>query len=209
MTEASLAGRVVAITGGARGIGRATARGMPGRRDERGDWRPRPGARPNRPRSRLGGGAIGLALDVTDRSSFGSFLDNVESDLGPLDVLVNNAGIMQLGPFVDEDDATTRRQLEINGMGVMYGMKEVIARMAPRRRGHIVNLASSAGKGGFAGAVTYCATKHFVVGASEAARSELHGSGIELSCVMPGVVNTELSSGLQPARASRTASRKT
>ncbi len=199
MTEVTLTGRVVAITGGARGIGRATAKaclhaGMSvavGDLDE---------TAAEQTAAELGAGTIGLALDVTDRSSFASFLDTVESDVGPLDVLVNNAGIMQLGPFVDEDDATTRRQLEINGMGVMYGMKEAIARMAPRRRGHIVNVASSAGKGGFAGAVTYCATKHFVVGASEAARSELRGSGIELSCVMPGVVNTELSSGLQPAR---------
>jgi len=85
-------------------------------------------------------------------------------------------------------------------MGVMNGMKEAVARMAPRGRGHVVNLASTAGKGGFAGAVTYCGTKHFVVGASEAARSELRGTGIELSCVMPGVVNTELAAGLEPAR---------
>ena len=197
--EVSLAGRVVAITGGGRGIGRATAHacreaGMHvaiGDIDLEGaEWTA----------TGLGGDSVAHELDVTDRASFAAFLDDVEQRLGPLDVLINNAGIMQLGSFASEDDETTRRQIEINAVGVINGMKEAIARMGPRGRGHIVNLASTAGKGGFAGAVTYCATKHFVVGASEAARSELRGTGIEFSCVMPGVVNTELASGLKPAR---------
>ncbi len=199
MTPVQLNGKVVAITGAARGIGRATAAACvgAGMRVAIGDLDE---AAANSAAAELGGDTVAVTLDVTDRSSFAAFLDSVAAELGDVDVLINNAGIMRLGTFVDEDDATTRGQVEINAIGVLNGMKEAIARMAPRRQGHIVNVASTAGKGGFAGAVTYCATKHFVVGATEAARSELAGSGIELSCVMPGVVNTELSSGLQPAR---------
>ena len=145
-------------------------------------------------------GAIGLPLDVTDRQSFQRFLDAADERLGNVDVLVNNAGIMQLGPFVDEDDATAQRQVDINVHGVMYGMKIVLPRFQARNSGHLVNIASSAGKGGFPGGATYCGTKHFVVGVTEAVRAELRDTGVEVSCVMPGVVNTELASGLGSAR---------
>ncbi len=91
--------------------------------------------------------------------------------------------------------------VDINVHGVMYGMKLALPRMQRRGRGHIVNLASQAGKGGFPGGATYCGTKHFVVGLSEAVRAELRGTDIELSCVMPAVVNTELGSGLPETRA--------
>jgi NAD(P)-dependent dehydrogenase (short-subunit alcohol dehydrogenase family) len=199
MTPVGLNGKVVAISGAARGIGRATATAClrAGMRVAIGDLDE---AAANAAAAELGGGTVAVELDVTDRSSFAAFLDSVEDQLGKIDVVINNAGIMRLGAFADEADETTRGQVEVNAIGVLNGMKEAIARMAPRGQGHIVNVASTAGKGGFAGAVTYCATKHFVVGATEAARSELAGTGIELSCVMPGVVNTELSSGLQPAR---------
>jgi short-subunit dehydrogenase len=129
-----------------------------------------------------------------------AFLDAAEEQLGPVDVLVNNAGIMQLGPFVTEDDATAQRQVDINVHGVLFGMKEVLPRFHDRGRGHLVNVASSAGKGGFPGGATYCGTKHFVVGVSEAVRGELRGTNIEVSCVMPGIVNTELAQGLHAAR---------
>ena len=88
-------------------------------------------------------------------------------------MLVNNAGIMPLGKFVEEDDATAQRMVDINVHGVMYGMKLALPRMQRRNSGHIVNLASQAGKGGFPGGATYCGTKHFVVGVSEAVRAEL------------------------------------
>ena len=149
----------------------------------------------------LGGDTIALELDVTRRDSFEGFLDQVEERLGSLDVLVNNAGIMPLGRFVDEDDATAQRMVDINVHGVMYGMKLALPRMERRGSGHIVNLASQAGKAGFPGGATYCGTKHFVVGVSEAVRAELRDTDIEISCVMPAVVNTELGSGLPETRA--------
>ena len=107
---------------------------------------------------------------------------------------------MPLGPFVEETDATARRQLEINVFGVEYGSKIALQRFLARGRGHLVNVASSAGKGGFPGGATYCGTKHCVVGLSEAIRAELRGTDVEITCVMPVLVNTELASGLPSAR---------
>jgi NAD(P)-dependent dehydrogenase (short-subunit alcohol dehydrogenase family) len=195
----SLNGQVVAITGGARGIGRATAAALiaQGARVGIGDI---DAALVAQTASELGSGTIGLPLDVTDRESFVNFLDEVERQLGPLDVLVNNAGIMPIGPFIAETDAQADRMIAINVQGVILGSKLAIERFTPRRRGHIVQLASIAGKGGFPGVATYCASKHAVVGLTESLRSELRGTGIEVHQVLPIGVNTELYSGVSAAR---------
>src|SRR4029078_4281614 len=116
--------------------------------------------------------------------------------LGPVDVMINNAGIMPIGPFVEETDATAQRMVDINLHGVIYGTKLTIPGMTQRGAGHIVNIASQAGKVGLPGGATYCATKHAVVGLREAVRAELSETGVEVSVVMPAVVNTELGSGL-------------
>ena len=195
----SLHGKVVAITGGARGIGKATAQALT-----------RKGAKvaigdldldlAQQTAAEIGGETLALELDVTRRDSFEGFLDQVEERLGSLDVLVNNAGIMPVGPFVEESDRTALMMVDINVHGVLYGMKLALPRMQRRNSGHIVNIASQAGKGGFPGGATYCGTKHFVVGASEAVRAELEDTAIEVSCVMPALVNTELTSGLPLSR---------
>jgi NADP-dependent 3-hydroxy acid dehydrogenase YdfG len=194
-----LEGRIVAITGAARGIGRATAQACvrAGMRVAIGDLDL---AGAERTAFELGSGTIAVALNVVDRTSFGRFLDETEERLGPIDVLVNNAGIMQLGALLEEDDATARRQVDINVHGVLHGMKEGLPRLLARPQGHLVNIASTAGKVGFAGGATYSATKHFVVGVSEAARSELRDSRVEISCVMPVIVKTELAAGLSEGR---------
>jgi NADP-dependent 3-hydroxy acid dehydrogenase YdfG len=191
--------QVAAVTGAARGIGKATAEAFirQGMKVAIGDLDL---AEAQRTADQLGAGTIALELNVTDRASVEAFLDAVEEQLGPVDVLVNNAGIMALGPFEGEDDATAQRQIDINVNGVLYGMKAVLPRFRSRGRGHLVNVASTAGKAGFPGGATYCGTKHFVVGVSEAVRAELRDTAIEVSCVMPGVVNTELATGLQEAR---------
>jgi NADP-dependent 3-hydroxy acid dehydrogenase YdfG len=196
-----LAGETAAITGAARGIGRATAQALLGQgmKVAIGDV-DIDAAR--KTADELGPSAVALELDVTDRDSFAGFLDEAERQLGPLDVLVNNAGIMQIGRFLDEDDLTARRMIDINLHGVIFGTKLALERMLPRDRGHIVNISSQAGKYGSPGGATYSATKHAVVGLTEAVRGELHlmGAHIDVSYVMPFVVNTELGSGLGEAR---------
>lgn len=196
----SLNGKVVAITGGARGIGKATAQALvrKGAKVAIGDL-DRDLAELTA--AELGGETLALELDVTRRVSFEGFLDQVEERLGSLDVLINNAGIMPLGKFVEEDDVTAERMVDINVHGVLCGMKLALPRMQRRNSGHVVNIASQAGKAGFPGGATYCGTKHFVVGVSEAVRAELRETEIEVSCVMPAVVKTELGSGLPETRA--------
>jgi NADP-dependent 3-hydroxy acid dehydrogenase YdfG len=195
----SLHGKVAVVTGGGRGIGAATARALvaKGARVAIGDVDL---ATAEQTAAALGGGTIALHLDVTDRPGFTAFLDAVEEKLGPIDVLVNNAGIMPVVRADEEPDATIIRQIEINLHGVIHGTAEALRRMRPRGTGHIVNIASAAGKNGFPGLATYCATKHGVVGYSEAVRWETRGSGIELSVVMPSLVSTELTSGIEDAR---------
>jgi NADP-dependent 3-hydroxy acid dehydrogenase YdfG len=199
-----LAGETAAITGSARGIGRATAEAFlrQGMKVAIGDVDIEAA---KKTASALGPSTVALPLDVTDRESFSGFLDDAEEQLGPIDVLVNNAGIMQIGRFIDEDDLTARRMVDINIHGVILGMKLALARMIPRDRGHIVNISSQAGKFGAPGGATYSATKHAVVGLTEAVRGELRllGAHVDLSYVMPFVVNTELGSGLGRARGLR------
>ncbi len=194
-----LAGKVAAITGAARGIGRVTAEAFlrQGMRVAIGDVDVQAAQDTAR---ELGPSAIALALDVTDRPSFSEFLDGAEGQLGPVDVLVNNAGIMPIGPFLEEDDATARRILDINVHGVILGMKVVLPRMIGRGRGHVVNIASQAGKYGLPGGATYCASKAAVINLSRAVRKELRGTGIDISVISPVAVNTELGLGLSEPR---------
>jgi NAD(P)-dependent dehydrogenase (short-subunit alcohol dehydrogenase family) len=199
-----LNGKLVAITGGARGIGAATAKAFSraGAKVAIGDLDAQLALQTA---ASLPTDGAGFELDVTDLSSFERFIEAVEQQLGPVDVLVNNAGIMPVGPFEDETDDCARRLVDINVHGVILGSKLAIQRFKPRGRGHIVQLASIAGKGGFPGGVTYCATKHAVVGLTEGLRSELRGTGIELHQVLPIGVNTELYSGVASARGFPTA----
>jgi NADP-dependent 3-hydroxy acid dehydrogenase YdfG len=194
-----LAGQTAAVTGAARGIGRVTAESFlrQGMRVAIGDVDLDAAQRTAR---ELGPSAVALSLDVTDRPSFAAFLDSAEEQLGPIDVLVNNAGIMPIGPFLDEDDATAQRILDINVHGVILGMKLALPRMLSRGRGHIVNIASQAGKYGFPGGATYCASKAAVINVSRAVRKEVRGSGVEISIVSPVAVNTELGLGLSEPR---------
>jgi short-subunit dehydrogenase len=145
--------------------------------------------------ARPGAVVVGLPLNVGDRASFAQFLDEVEAELGPIDVLVNNAGIMPTGLYLDEGDAMTERMLDVNVRGVLIGSKLAGKRFADRGAGSIVNVASLAGAIGEPGLATYCGTKHFVVGFTEALHQELSEAGVGVTAVMPGIVRTELSAG--------------
>ena len=171
-----LVGQVAAITGAARGIGKATAQAFAheGMKVAIGDL---DAELAEQAAAEMGPNAAGFALDVTRRDSFEAFIDAAEERFGPLDVLVNNAGIMPLGRFIDEDEATAVRMVDINLHGVIHGMKLALPRMMARNRGHVVNIASQAGKYGAPGGATYSATKHAVIGLTEAVRGELHIEG--------------------------------
>jgi NADP-dependent 3-hydroxy acid dehydrogenase YdfG len=201
-TEKPIAGRVVAITGAARGIGFATATALAraGARVSLGDLN---GELAAESADHVGSGAIGLPLDVSDLVSFESFLDATEERHGPIDVLVNNAGVMFVGPFVDEDEGAMRKMIDVNFAGTAYGMKLAIPRMLARGGGHIVNVVSA---GAFVAAPhesTYAATKHAVKGLCDGVRAELRGTPIELSLIYPGVVQTELAAGTTPGRSGK------
>ncbi|WP_063044440.1 SDR family oxidoreductase [Nocardia pseudovaccinii] len=196
--EATLGGKVVAITGGARGIGRATAEAFlgAGAAVAIGDIDVELVAKTA---AELGADPdakiVGLPLNVTDKASFAAFLDSVDSALGPLDVLVNNAGIMPTGLFADEDEAMTQRIIAINLNGVIHGSRLAVRRFMDRGSGHVINIASLAGTQGFPGLATYCATKHAVVGFTSALHLEMKEHGVHVGAVLPGIVRTELSAG--------------
>jgi len=187
----------VAITGGSLGIGRATASAFVaagaqvaiGARDLE---RATAAAREI--------GAMAYPLDVTDSSSVEKFYQQVEENLGEIDVFVNNAGVMLVGRLEDETDSATAQQLSVNLLGVVNGMKIAVPRMRSRGRGHIINIASAVGMVGLPGCATYSAAKHGVVGLSEAVRGELRGSGVDVSIVLPIPAQTELTSGVGKGR---------
>jgi NAD(P)-dependent dehydrogenase (short-subunit alcohol dehydrogenase family) len=199
---AELNARVVAITGGARGIGRAIAAELAraGARVGIGDLDL---AGAEEAAAAIAGEVAAFEVDVTDRASVDRFVDGVENRLGPLDVMVNNAGILLVGPFLEEDDAATERQFAVNVMGVVHGMRAALPRMVGRGRGHVVNIASSASWGAPPGEVTYSATKHAVLALTDGVREELEGSGIHLTGVFPALVDTELAKGTKPLRTTR------
>ncbi len=198
-----LAGKVAAVTGGARGIGRATAAALSARgiRVAIGDI---DAALAAQTAAELGSGTVGLPLDVTSRESFSAFLTETESRLGPLDILVNNAGIMPVGPFLEETDAVAKRLVDINLHGVIFGSKLALERFQARGRGHLVNVASIVGRAASPNLATYVATKHAVVGLTEALHLEFAHTAIDFSVVMPVGTNTELYSGLQQIKGIKT-----
>lgn len=137
-----------------------------------------------------------VVLDVTNRESFKTFLDITaqQSDSG-LDVLINNAGIQHVAAVVDVEEADFRRQFDVNVVGTLNGLQLALATMLPRRRGHIINVASAAGRTTLAHNGVYSSTKAAIISLSEAAHIETTGSGVRISMILPGLVNTEMAAG--------------
>ncbi|MEV6062411.1 SDR family oxidoreductase [Nocardia asteroides] len=191
-----LDGALVAITGAARGIGLATASAFVARGayvalgdlDE---------ALAVRAADELGDRAMGHVLDVTDKTSYAAFLAAASAWRGgPLDVLVNNAGVMPNGAFLDQSDRIDQLTMDVNVYGVIHGMRLALPGMVERGYGHVVNVASLAGKFPIKGLAVYNASKFAVVGLTAATRLEMDATGVSVSAVLPSAVRTELSSGI-------------
>jgi NADP-dependent 3-hydroxy acid dehydrogenase YdfG len=205
MTMDRIRGKTIVVTGAARGIGHATAKALLAR-----------GARVvigDRDVATLGSAVAGLSdlgmasghpLDVTDPESFATFLEQARSDGGGrVDVLINNAGVMPIGAFLEQSDEAIRSAVEVNFCGVLTGCRLVLPEMVARRGGHIVNVASLAGVMAVPGQVVYAGTKFAVVGLSTALADEFASQGVVVSVVMPAFTNTELISGTKPVAANR------
>ncbi|HNM84611.1 MAG: SDR family oxidoreductase [Mycobacterium sp.] len=190
-------GRVAVITGAARGIGRATAEALlaRGARVVIGDRDVNALDRTVTELNRAGQ-ISGYPLDVTDPESFAVFLDKARADGGGrIDILINNAGVMPVGPFLDHSDQAVRSAVEVNLYGVLNGCRLVLPEMARRRSGHVVNIASVAGVLAVPGQALYAGTKFAVVGLSTALADEFAPQGVDVSVVMPTFTNTELIAG--------------
>src|SRR5687767_502701 len=189
-----LTGRAIAITGATSGIGEATAVAcaqagasvaLAGRRSDRLD------AVVARVED-FGGRAVALPTDVTVESEARAFVQHAYEQLGALDGLINNAGVMLLGPVMGADTNEWRQMIEVNCLGLLYCTHAALPVMAEAGGGHIVNIASVAGRRAFLGSGVYNMTKWGVVGFSEALRQEALHVGVRVSVVEPGYVDTEL-----------------
>ena len=186
--------RVALVTGASSGIGEATANMLA-----------EAGARvaiAARRRDRLedvarrirehGGEALVVEADFGVEAEAQRAVHETEAAFGRLDILVNNAGVMYLEPVIDADLARWRSMFEINVLGLIAATQAALPGMRERRDGHIVNIASTAGRVASPTGAAYCATKFGVVAFSEALRKEIYGDRIRVSVVEPGIVETEL-----------------
>ncbi|MGZ5310360.1 MAG: SDR family NAD(P)-dependent oxidoreductase [Solirubrobacterales bacterium] len=189
-----LDGKVAAITGASSGIGEATAEALA-----------REGAAVAliaRRHDRLveladriekeGGKALPLELDVSDHGKVEAAFSEIKGELGGLNILVNNAGVMLLGTVEGWDVADWRRMVDVNVLGLLYCTREALPLIRDSGGGHIVNISSVAGRTADFGSAVYNLTKWGVTGFSEALRQEALNSGIRVTCVEPGFVVTEL-----------------
>jgi 3-oxoacyl-[acyl-carrier protein] reductase len=202
-----LKGRVVLITGAGRGIGRALAHAFAGA-----------GAKVallgktkknllevQRELKDSGVPTVVLAADVSDEGAVSRAVAAAEQELGPVDVLVNNAGIFVTAPVEKLDTLAFDRTLAVNLRGPFLMSRAVLPGMKSRKRGHIVNISSTAGRRGFAGGGAYCASKFGLAGLTEAMRYEARTLNVRVTCVYPSTVNTDLvkkaGTNLSPERA--------
>jgi NADP-dependent 3-hydroxy acid dehydrogenase YdfG len=192
----SLEGQVVAITGASSGIGEATAEmlaqagaavALGARRADR------LSALAKHIESK-GGRALAIPMDVTREEEARGFVERAHKELGRLDVLVNNAGVMLLGPIYGAKIEEWRRMVDVNILGLLYCTHAAFPIMAAQGGGHIVNISSVAGRHANAGFAVYNFTKFGVCGFSEALRQEGLAAKIRVTVIEPGYVDTELQS---------------
>ena len=185
-----LQGAVVAVTGASRGIGAAVARAV-AQHGARVGLVARSAHDLAAVRAGLPTDSVVATADVADRDAIIDALARVERELGPIDVLVANAGIGQYGPLVDMPYEEIERVVHVNVLGTMYAIRAVLPGMVERRRGHVVTIGSIAGRIGSPFEAVYSATKFAGVGLTEALAVEVAPYSVVVSLVNPGVVATD------------------
>ncbi len=152
--------------------------------------------------SSLGDRVRGYPLDVSDRDSFAAFLDKARGG-GHVDVLINNAGVMPIGGFLEQSEQALRSAIEVNVYGVVTGCRLVLPEMIEHGSGHIINIASLAGLMPVPGQSVYAGTKSAVISLSSALADEFAARGVQVSVVMPPFTRTELISGTAQTRSNK------
>jgi NAD(P)-dependent dehydrogenase (short-subunit alcohol dehydrogenase family) len=190
----TLTGKVAFVTGGGRGLGRACALELAGRGAHVGL-----GARSAeeveavaREVAALGARSLGVTVDVTSEESVKAAVARVEKELGPIDVLLCNAGIAPSAPFEKTDSELWRRTFAVNVDGTYFAMRAVLPGMTKRGWGRVINMASVAGKVGFPYVSAYCASKHAVIGLTRTVALEVAKKGVTVNAVCPGYVDTKM-----------------
>ena len=190
-----LDGKIALVTGGGRGIGRAiavrlAAEGAVVAVVDRDDASVRDTA------AAIGGRALGLQADVTDGPGVRAAVARAEATLGPIDVLVNNAGWDKVEPFVDNTEDTWEKVIAINLRGVLLVTRTVLDGMIGRGRGRIVSIGSDAARVGSSGEAVYAAAKAGVIAFSKTLAREVARCGITVNVVCPGPTDTPLFRGI-------------
>ena len=188
-----LKGAVAVVTGASSGIGEAVAVGL-AQRGAKVVLAARRKDRLDKLADRIeraGGTALAIRCDVTDREQLATLPTVVKEAFGPCDVLVNNAGVPGGGTFANLSYQQIEDIVEVNVLGVMYGTRAFLPGMLKRHHGHIVNVASLAGRFATPGAAVYGASKHAVVAFSESLFYEVENQGVLVTAVNPGFVKTE------------------
>jgi len=186
--------RVAIVTGASLGIGRATAlalaeRGVAVALAARGAEALEAVARAIRER---GGRAVALSTDVARSEQVEALAARAASELGPVDLLVNNAGVVARSPVVETSEATWDEVVDVNLKGSFLCAKAVLPSMVARRRGRIVNVSSISGTLGTPRLAAYCAAKWGLLGLTKALAEEVRADGVHVFAVSPGSVDTEM-----------------
>jgi 3-hydroxy acid dehydrogenase / malonic semialdehyde reductase len=144
--------------------------------------------------SEFGPQVLPLALDVRDRGAVAAAVAGLPAEFKAVDLLVNNAGLaLGLGPAQDADLDDWDQMIDTNCKGLVYCTREILPGMVARKRGHVINLGSVAGSWPYPGGNVYGGTKAFVHQFSLNLRSDLHGTGVRVTCIEPGMADTEFS----------------